>query len=214
MAKFVDQLTRLTNDDWRRIFHVICLPEKYWSATITKIPEGPHKHGFLEFWKDAPNHIDSGRGLFLYGPNGTGKTSMAALIAKRAAQFGLIGYWVRHETLINECMEGTDFDGRVTCAERAALVPLLIIDEVIIRENAKFKEAHLEEVIRDRVDKKKATIITSNYDPTTVQGRTHSLASILHESVFWQMHVPGDDLRGTPKAAPKDKRKPRSSRGW
>lgn len=194
--RFIDHSSRMSRDDWRKVFERIHLPVKYWSSTIAKIADQPHKGPFLDYWKVAPKHISEGRGLFLYGPFGSGKTSLAALIVKRAAQYGQIGYWVRMDDLISEMMDKAQFDATTTCTDRAREAPLLVVDEVIIRENVRFKETHLEETIRYRVDQKLATVLTSNDSPTKICRLIPGMSSILSDKAFLHLNVAGEDMRG------------------
>lgn len=201
---FIDHSKRLSDDDWREVFDRIELPKKFWSSSIHKVSEFPGKASFISYWTEAPKHIAKGGGLFLYGPNGTGKSSMAALVAKRAAQYGTMSLWIRMRDLVSACVENRPFSASETYDERTKSVPLLIIDEVIIHDRIRFSEEHLEEVIRHRVDKNLATILTSNVPIQGIIDRFSSLGSILHERVFWKLEVNVVDRRGTPARTKKE----------
>lgn len=205
--KFIDHTSRMSEADWKAVFKRMELPNRFWAASIKDVSDFPARAAFTRYWQAAPLHVSKGRGLYLHGPLGTGKSTMAALVAKRVSQYGIMSLWIRMRDMVGVCVENKMYSDTESYLERIQSVPLLIIDEVIIHEKIRFSEEHLEEVVRHRVDKTLATIITSNVDIQSMVDRFSSLGSILHEKVFMRMEVSVEDRRGTPKPRVKEVKK-------
>lgn len=139
----------------------------------------------LDYLEHAENYFKAGVGLYLYGPQGTGKSSLACLILKKAiVERGVKGYFTSFAHMFSALMEGFDdpdvrkwFDSRVRNAG------LLVVDDVG-REYGRKKQAVagegmkegpsaaaktlMDEVLRHRVASSLPTIVTTNLTPDDI----------------------------------------------
>src|SRR2546423_779095 len=65
------------------------------------------------YYKALPEHIDGGRGLWLTGESGVGKTAAAALMAKRALSLGYSSFFCEVPELLNRLRWTYRDDARV-----------------------------------------------------------------------------------------------------
>lgn len=157
-------------DNRERLFRRACLPENHWDCRLSEIPyHAKYKSFVVEYTSNITDHIHSGKGLYLFGDYGTGKTGIAAIICKAALNKGILPLWIAAEKIPEYMCEDVYFDSDILMKDRLFDVPLLIIDDLRLREQVNLKsdwiERWLESVIRRRRDELKATIITSNDNP-------------------------------------------------
>ncbi|MCA1799924.1 MAG: ATP-binding protein [Actinobacteria bacterium] len=115
--------------------------------------------------------------LYLYGPYGTQKTTLAQWLGKKAIERGLTPYYVIMRTLVNALVDSQYNDPDTSDAikqEKAAVISnaaksdLLIIDESFdLNKMTLYKSNYqlpfLDEFIRDRIDiKEKRIVFVSN----------------------------------------------------
>jgi DNA replication protein DnaC len=149
------------------LYELVCLPAKYQAARLSKVPEECPHYKLIHEWVYNIKDKVGGPGLYLYGDLRRGKSSCAAIIQKAAMANGIITLWITyrrlHEYAINK--EEHMFDSYLTMIDRIRSVDLLIIDEVEVKENKKWTVEVLEDIVRDRYQQKKTTILTSNQSP-------------------------------------------------
>ena len=172
------------------------IPKVHWYAKITKVPDRcSHKRHVAEYIGKIRQNIVEGKGLYLWGDFGRGKSALAALILIEACRVGYVGYWIRAKEIPRHIIEKTDFDEDLTVIERAETCPILVIDEFQIRfSETKFTEWSAEDLIRIRVDAKLPTIVTSNITPPLLEKGYPALYSVLLEA-FLPIKVQGHDFR-------------------
>jgi DNA replication protein DnaC len=184
----------LTVQDRLAIYDRTGMPKNHRKATLDLIPKFKYKKKVIGYIEDIDMQIKNGKGLFLYGPYSAGKSAIAALCIKAAVNFGHVGYWIRAMDLTSDKIEGTMFDEFITRYERCLEVPILVIDEMILRKKAAYSEILLEEVVRSRVDSEQVTILTTNHTLAEFRERHPALVAVLDEAV-WYVEVKGWDHR-------------------
>jgi DNA replication protein DnaC len=144
----------------------IRLPELYWESRLSIIPDSPHKE-VVEQWDhdNVRDRISEGKGLYIYGKWGTGKSAIAAIILKAAAANGIFGLWVNFKDLPSVHVDDDTFDDFETFPERLRAVDLLVIDEFEATKKKWFAIELMEDIVRTRHQNKKVTLITSNQSP-------------------------------------------------
>ncbi len=171
------------------------IPAVHWSATLAEIPDQCSHREIIEKWCDnVMSNVEKSRGLLLMGEYSQGKSAIGSICLKAAACHGIIGFWVSARALAEYKIEKTGFDEYQTIWERAQQAPLLVIDEVQIRDNAKFTELALEELVRGRVDNQLCVILTTNHGREELQQRHPALMAVLQEAVV-PVKVSGHDFR-------------------
>lgn len=173
----------------------MCIPKVHWSASVSKIPNKcSHKRYVTSFIENIKENVQKPTGLLLFGPYSAGKSGIAALCLKAAATKGVIGYWISAADLPSYQIEKQRFDDYVTCYERARTVPLLVIDEYFMRQEMKWTEDAVDALVRNRIDNKVCTILTTNHVPNKIKDCRPALAAALQEATF-PVKVEGIDFR-------------------
>lgn len=155
----------LTEFDW----NYMCLPralrdvdprqvvKELWNPLI-KYMGPPLKPGISR-------RVEAGQGLLLYGSQGIGKTSIAAIIAIRARSWRHSVYWTTYSA-IRKCRRDGGFfdpDDETTPLERAQTVDLLVLDNLteIDLTDKYYGEGELLHLLKVRSDIRRPTVITT-----------------------------------------------------
>lgn len=188
---------RLTSSDMRRLN----LPERHWRARFDAVQDGKHKEIVRRYLEQLPSMLASGVGLMLWGSNGVGKTSAAAVIAKESMRLGRTCYFTRASDF-RDCVFGYEmFDPYITVRQRAREVDLLVLDD-LGKEGADQRgsaERLFEDLIRQRVAEKRSTIITTNLSkkdfvsPEKGGYRTSFIAAL--KGTVLPVRFEGEDMR-------------------
>lgn len=156
----------LTAEDMERMR----VPRRYWRVQPDLVTEH-RKEGALSPREVVQRYIDElpklkrlGRGLTLYGPNGTGKTSMAVCILKEYRRRHVPGLFVEAAFLTSKIIEREMFDEDQTLFDRMHTVPVLVLDDVGkgILDKTGFGVRTLDALVRHRNGATLVTIMTTN----------------------------------------------------
>ena len=165
--------------DLNLAFAMMNLPEMHRDAKLANIPEEcPHKKHIQEFADNIRDYVYRGQNLLLWGDFGYGKSATASILLKAALSKGIIGFWLSCDEYIGQLMKGGWWDDETTIEEKCKETPLLVLDEMILRENSKQKEAMLEMLIRFRLEKGRSTIITTNHSMSWMKTNHQSFYSV------------------------------------
>jgi DNA replication protein DnaC len=157
------------------------IPLKYRECSWDKIPDGlSHKKIVKKYSDESIKHLNNGAGLLLYGPNSTGKTALGSMLLMSLPK-RVWGLFVIAEKIPSYIIEKTMFDEDMTYVQRMQDVDLLIIDEIILHSTDTFRDTCVESIIRDRILERKATIITTNFQPEEIKEKYSSLFEVLME---------------------------------
>jgi primosomal protein DnaI len=158
------------------------LPEEHWYAVVSKVQDSSNPDLIQSWLEDPTEHLESSsKGLYIYGQYRRGKSSLAALIMKLSLARGIYGLWLNYRDLPGYVINKDLFTDNQTILERAKEVELLVIDEFYPEVRTGFFPVKtLDDLIRDRLQKNKTTIITSNCSPNDlIKGKLKDLTSSL-----------------------------------
>lgn len=151
----------------------INIPKRYQSARLPHIPEGDPKQGLTAYLMKIKEMAKDGTGLYLWGPNGTGKTYALAVVVRAVFLFGYSSLFLDATEFRKSLMDRTImFDEGVSVIDRCETVDFLGLDDVgqeYRSANSGFVESMLGELLRHRVNHNRCTCLTTNlnYDQFT-----------------------------------------------
>lgn len=147
------------------------IPFRYWHSTVQKA--STEACVFLKkFLPGLDNHINSGFGLWIQGTYETGKSSLAAIIAKEVIRHGGVVTFIPMIRLMEYLTRDTCVAGQTeTILERVARSNLVILDDVGAENYSSNVNgaACLEGLLRQLYDNLTSTIFTTNLTAATVK---------------------------------------------
>lgn len=159
----------LTTDDLERMR----LPKRYWEARFDQISQtdgrkAPSPQTLVRAYIDKMDEMwERGAGLFLWGPNGMGKTSASAVIGKEYRRRGRTVLFMACSEIKSAIIDKTAFDGDQRLWDRAKAVDVLLLDDLGkgVQDGTGFGLRALDELLRHRNAGKMVTFITTNMSP-------------------------------------------------
>ena len=123
------------------------------------------REAVTEYAINLDDNISAGRGVFLFGPPGTGKDHLAVGLLYRVVAKNYAGAWVDGPTLFAEMRDRIDKGG----SERAMVADLvspavLVVSDVVPQVGAlsPYQASILFQVVDGRYRKQRPTIVTAN----------------------------------------------------
>jgi DNA replication protein DnaC len=193
-----------------RIQRYTALPEEYSGLTFEtfdRLPESAREgkasgRVLAEAFVNAmpSGYVQGGRGdprnwLYLYGPNGVGKTGLAASVVNALTDSGHPSLYIRLQDFIQAVQAryqraktsdgyGDDFgaDTSEDVIAHAQTTPVLVVDEFDVRDReiSPDKLGIVEKVVRFRHGNRLPTVITTNLSPDAFEARWGAtIASVL-----------------------------------
>ena len=133
---------------------------------VAQMPE-PVVRPVRAFIRDLDGHLAAGRGLWLFGDVGTGKTTLAMLVAKSALEAGRSVAIYSLPRLLNEIRrtyeEGSD-SSYVNLLDRLAEVDLLHVDDLGAEKSSPWVLEQLYAIVNARYEAERSMVITTNLD--------------------------------------------------
>jgi DNA replication protein DnaC len=113
--------------------------------------------------RDIDENLDGGRGLWLMGDVGTGKTTLAMIVSKAALEAGRSVAIYSLPRLLNLVRAAIETEaGMVGFLERLAAVDLLHIDDLGAENTTEWVLEQLYSIINTRYEDERAMIVTTN----------------------------------------------------
>jgi DNA replication protein DnaC len=113
--------------------------------------------------RDIDANLDAGRGLWLMGDVGTGKTTLAMIVSKAALDAGRSVAIYSLPRLLNLVRGAIESEaGMVGFLERLAAVDLLHIDDLGVENTTEWVLEQLYSIINTRYEDERAMIVTTN----------------------------------------------------
>jgi DNA replication protein DnaC len=148
--------------------------------------------------RDLAENIRTGRGLWLYGTVGTGKTTLAMLVSKAALDAGHSVAIYSLPRLLAEIRTTYDDDGGDTYTallDRLAEVDLLHIDDVGTEKTSEWVLEQLYSIINARYEEERAVIITTNLERDDLATQIHERTVSRLEEMCEVLPLYGSDAR-------------------
>lgn len=120
------------------------------------------------FVRDIGANVDAGRGLWLTGSFGTGKTALAMIVSKAAIDAGRSVAIYSCPRLLSVIRESIDSGGVLGFLDSLTQVDLLHIDDLGAEHRTEWVIEQLYTIINARYEEERSTIVTSNLDPTAL----------------------------------------------
>jgi DNA replication protein DnaC len=117
------------------------------------------------FVRELDTNLDSGRGLWLFGDVGTGKTTLAMIVAKAALEAGRSVAIYSMPRLLNEIRrtydEGND-SSYIEFLDRLTQVDLLHVDDVGAEKSSPWVLEQLYAIVNARYESERSINLTTN----------------------------------------------------
>lgn len=138
------------------------LPEDLWYSKVDGVLESVRPAIARYLWK-VPQMVQDGIGLLIHGPEGTGKSAIASLVAKEARSGGYTVLFVRVWELREMLRSRMDFDDDTTMIGRAREVDVLVLDDLRESDATEkfFGLSEIEALISLRGAKRRVTVVTT-----------------------------------------------------
>jgi len=134
------------------------IPKRYWSAQIAKIKDGNLRNSLMQILEKLYGFLEEGKGIFVQGPPGVGKTAFACILLRKALEYGAYTFFVRAQELVDfySVFDKKGF-GLWDVLQNADVV---VIDDLGKEEMARSGQKKIEYVLRSRYENSRCTIVT------------------------------------------------------
>jgi DNA replication protein DnaC len=128
--------------------------------------------------EDLPANLDSGRGLWLMGDTGTGKTTLAMLVSKSALEAGRSVAIYSLPKLLARIRRTYDSepgqDNFLQFFERLTSVDLLHIDDLGAEKSSDWVLEQLYALVNERYETQRSMLVTTNLDEAALEDQIGS----------------------------------------
>jgi DNA replication protein DnaC len=178
------------------------IPKKYRGVSFDRPPITTIRDGIVtqvrRYVRDVDARLDAGEGLWLHGPVGTGKTSLAMLVSKAALDAGRTVAIYSLPRLLADIR--TTFDegsahSYTDLLDRLTGVDLLHIDDVGAEKTSPWVLEQLYALINTRYEEERAVIITTNLERDDLAEQINERTVSRLEEMCLVLPVGGHDLR-------------------
>lgn len=153
----------------KKLFRFSRIPVEFEEAVIedVKVMSGNSSAVRVAKWlMDEPS-----KGAFFYGPCGTGKTMLAAVVANHKIQNGVGVLFASTPDLLNDIKASYREGNTPEVLENVMSVPFLVLDDLGAEKMSTWVGEQLFTIISRRVSSQLQTVFTSNYTPGELTNR-------------------------------------------
>ena len=122
-----------------------------------------------EYSNNLKENLDTGKGLILRGPAGTGKTSIAVSLLKEVIALGKSCMMISMPNLLDTMLSLSKGDSVafMNYEQKLRSIPLLLLDDFGAEySKSEWVSAKVESIIIDRYNRMKPIVLTTNYSET------------------------------------------------
>ena len=143
------------------------IPRRYRDVAFERPPVTEIEPGVVAHVRSYVNriddHLEAGRGLWLMGPPGTGKTTLAMLVSKAVSEAGHSVAIYSLPRLLNEIRDTHRAErSHVQLLDRLTAVDLLHVDDVGAQRSTDWVLEELYSIVNARYEDRRSMIITTN----------------------------------------------------
>jgi DNA replication protein DnaC len=178
------------------------IPKKYRGVSFDRPPITTIREGIVaqvrRYVREIDERLDAGGGLWLHGPVGTGKTSLAMLVSKAALDAGRTVAIYSLPRLLAEIRTTFDEDSLhsyTDLLDRLTGVDLLHIDDVGAEKTSPWVLEQLYALINTRYEEERAVIITTNLERDELAEQINERTVSRLEEMCEILPIWGRDLR-------------------
>jgi DNA replication protein DnaC len=179
------------------------IPERFIGVSFDREPiAGMDPHVVAEVRRyvgELDDNLDAGRGLWFMGDVGTGKTSLAMLVAKSALERRRTVAIYSVPRLLSELRRSMNEDAETSfldLVDALASVDLLQLDDLGAEKSSEWVLEQLYAIINARYEERKAIVLTTNLDPAQLEDQiTERTVSRLVEMCGDPIALFGEDKR-------------------
>jgi DNA replication protein DnaC len=155
------------------------IPSRYQGVSFERPPvsdlarSAPHQVELVRSYvARVEKNLDRGRGLWIQGDVGTGKTTLAMLVSKAALQAGRSVAIYSLPRLLNLLREAIDSEqGMLDLLDRLTAVDLLHLDDLGAEKRTDWVLEQLYSIVNSRYEAERAIVATSNLMPDELSER-------------------------------------------
>jgi DNA replication protein DnaC len=146
------------------------IPRRYRHVAFDRPPvthlEGSVVSAVRRFAQDVEERLDEGRGLWLEGDVGTGKTTLAMLVSRAALDAGRSVAIYSVPRLLNLIRDSIDSPGsKADLLDRLGAVDLLHLDDLGAENRTEWVLEQLYSIINARYEEERSVVVTTNLKP-------------------------------------------------
>lgn len=164
----------VVRDEKSKAYDLAGIPKRYatmsfdWLREHGTFPaENKKAYAIVKAYADNLKYnLDFGKGLILRGPAGTGKTSIAVSVLKRAIDMGKGGMMISMPNLLDNMLTLSKGDNVafMNYEQKLRNIPLLLLDDFGAEySKSEWVSAKVESIIIDRYNRMKPVVLTTNY---------------------------------------------------
>ncbi len=189
------------------------IPRKYRGVSFDRPPvteiAGPITTQVRRFVARIDDNLAAGRGLWFYGPVGTGKTTLAMLVSRHALEAGRsVAIYSLPDLLVR--IRSTFDDGGglsyVDLLDRLTAVDLLHIDDVGAEKTSPWVLEQLYAIVNARYEDERSIVITTNLERDELAEQINERTVSRLEEMCEILPLWGADARRQEPAAQRDVR--------
>ncbi len=156
--------------------------ERFWDVSVDQIPdEVSYKEKLVWYLDKLDENIQTGTGLYLVGPHGSGKSGAAVIVAKEVLSRGGTVLTVSEARLIDAVLRREDYDEEYSVLERAQEVSFLVLDDLGLSPKSD-NLTLVETLVKYRFDRRLPTFFTTNLRQKEFLGRYPTIAEAVREA--------------------------------
>jgi DNA replication protein DnaC len=176
------------------------IPRRYRNVSFDRPPVTDIDPGAVaivrHFAHTIDEQLDNGRGLWLHGPVGTGKTTLAMLASKAALKAGRSVAIYSLPRLLNEIRDTYGSERSHTALlDRLIAVDLLHVDDVGAERTSDWVLEELYSIVNGRYEDERSMVITTNLGETDLAAQIHKRTTSRLTEMCDQLEVVGEDKR-------------------
>jgi DNA replication protein DnaC len=163
------------------------IPDRYWGALVRDFGDEYEGLDPIELFTDRLSvNIRDGVGLLVFGPPGHGKTHLSCALLKKVMGLNGSAMYLEASEVQEATIERRELDEySIPLMDRASKVDLLALDDVGAEHVSAFSRTLVERLVRKRIARNKAIVVTSNKLPLDLAGiYGRGFHSVITEALF------------------------------